>query len=194
MTDSKPVTPAQGPTSISVNTDRTLRGSIPAIAVAMRQAEEVGGAPIFVNGELLTGSMVADLLEGADVLHHLGSALRKVIPDVCDEIVRRYEQITDADDKWLEAMLRFLRERTCRACGCDDAHACHTVGVPCHWAEEDLCSACAVTDEELAAVCTKACGPGYDCAVDNEGGVPCRLLVLNVRQVDRHGRELVRSL
>lgn len=35
--------------------------------------------------------------------------------------------------------------RRCRACGCDDCHACYdprTFG-PCGWAEEDLCTACA---------------------------------------------------
>lgn len=33
--------------------------------------------------------------------------------------------------------------RTCRACGCTDACACVDLfGEPCHWAEDDLCSAC----------------------------------------------------
>lgn len=36
----------------------------------------------------------------------------------------------------------FKEERKCRVCGCTDLNACVTDGVPCHWVEEDLCSAC----------------------------------------------------
>ena len=34
---------------------------------------------------------------------------------------------------------------TCEVCGCTDDMACIdlTTGLPCHWAEEDLCSVCA---------------------------------------------------
>ena len=35
--------------------------------------------------------------------------------------------------------------RTCRVCGCtdDDCSGCiERTGTPCHWVEEDLCSAC----------------------------------------------------
>ena len=32
--------------------------------------------------------------------------------------------------------------RTCRVCGCTEDKACITDGVPCHWIEKDLCSAC----------------------------------------------------
>ncbi len=41
--------------------------------------------------------------------------------------------------------------RQCRECGCtdDDCHQCvERTGAPCHWAEEDLCSAC----EALAVI------------------------------------------
>jgi hypothetical protein len=39
----------------------------------------------------------------------------------------------------------------CRECGCDDDHACDP---PCHWVEDDLCSACTgmalgLDDEDL---------------------------------------------
>lgn len=33
--------------------------------------------------------------------------------------------------------------RTCRECGCTDARACLEDGMPCGWAEADLCTACA---------------------------------------------------
>jgi hypothetical protein len=36
----------------------------------------------------------------------------------------------------------FKDERKCRVCGCTDLNPCVTNGVPCHWVEEDLCSAC----------------------------------------------------
>jgi activating signal cointegrator 1 len=32
--------------------------------------------------------------------------------------------------------------RVCRVCGCSEFNACVTGGMPCHWIEEDLCSAC----------------------------------------------------
>jgi hypothetical protein len=37
------------------------------------------------------------------------------------------------------------KKRRCRICGCtdDDCHQCvEKTGQPCHWVEEDLCSAC----------------------------------------------------
>ncbi len=33
-------------------------------------------------------------------------------------------------------------ERKCRVCGCTKDKACMTKDGPCHWVEEDLCSAC----------------------------------------------------
>ena len=33
-------------------------------------------------------------------------------------------------------------ERTCRGCGCTDAQACVVDGIPCHWVDPTLCSAC----------------------------------------------------
>ncbi|MDR1278598.1 MAG: hypothetical protein LBK02_07595 [Treponema sp.] len=41
--------------------------------------------------------------------------------------------------------------RRCRVCGCtdDDCHQCiEKTGHPCHWVEEDLCSACAGDEPE----------------------------------------------
>jgi hypothetical protein len=41
-------------------------------------------------------------------------------------------------------------ERFCRVCGCDDLHACVSdAGVPCHWVEDDLCSACAFKGQRV---------------------------------------------
>lgn len=37
---------------------------------------------------------------------------------------------------------RFGEERACRKCGCTDTRACVTDAGPCHWVEDDLCSAC----------------------------------------------------
>lgn len=40
----------------------------------------------------------------------------------------------------------FTEIQTCRICGCtdDDCSQCvEKTGAPCHWVEEDLCSACA---------------------------------------------------
>jgi len=34
----------------------------------------------------------------------------------------------------------------CRVCGCTFEHACETEDGPCHWVEEDLCSACVGRD------------------------------------------------
>ena len=36
-------------------------------------------------------------------------------------------------------------ERICRVCGCTQEHACETDEGPCYWVEDDLCSACALS-------------------------------------------------
>ena len=39
-----------------------------------------------------------------------------------------------------------FQEQECRSCGCtdDDCTGCYLrTGIPCHWVEQDLCSACA---------------------------------------------------
>ncbi len=44
------------------------------------------------------------------------------------------------------------KKRTCRICGCtdDDCSQCiEKTGVPCHWVEKDLCSACADSESDL---------------------------------------------
>ena len=42
-----------------------------------------------------------------------------------------------------EAHGNMAGERACRVCGCTDARACVDLwGIPCHWAEHDLCSHC----------------------------------------------------
>ena len=49
----------------------------------------------------------------------------------------------------LEVFERKL-ERKCRICGCTqgDCHQCIVkTGVPCYWVEDDLCSACADTED-----------------------------------------------
>ena len=38
--------------------------------------------------------------------------------------------------------LTITEVKTCRVCGCTDSHACIASEGPCHWVEEDLCSAC----------------------------------------------------
>lgn len=37
----------------------------------------------------------------------------------------------------------FEMVQRCRECGCTEDDACMVGGMPCHWAEPDLCSACA---------------------------------------------------
>ena len=32
--------------------------------------------------------------------------------------------------------------RVCRVCGCTEGNPCQTPEGPCHWVEDDLCSAC----------------------------------------------------
>lgn len=41
---------------------------------------------------------------------------------------------------------QLVKIRTCRVCGCTDndcSQCIEKTGQPCHWVEEDLCSACA---------------------------------------------------
>jgi hypothetical protein len=39
----------------------------------------------------------------------------------------------------------------CRECGCTDESACLVAGVPCMWAEADLCSGCATVSQVFEA-------------------------------------------
>ena len=50
-----------------------------------------------------------------------------------------------------------MNERTCRACGCTDSHACiNHVDGPCWWVADDLCSHCQLTAAALGAKITVA--------------------------------------
>jgi hypothetical protein len=45
--------------------------------------------------------------------------------------------------------------RKCRICGCTETSACSTPSGPCHWVDEDLCSACTeldLTDDDIKAL------------------------------------------
>lgn len=68
----------------------------------------------------------------------------------------------------MSAVPAFLRERSCRVCGCTQTTACTEpdTGRPCCWAEPDLCSACvqrgAATPEEAPLTSPKPPVPaGY---------------------------------
>jgi hypothetical protein len=46
-------------------------------------------------------------------------------------------------------------ERKCRVCGCTDndcSQCIEKTGQPCHWVEEDLCSAC--DENPFSEICT----------------------------------------
>lgn len=72
--------------------------------------------------------------------------------------LRQVEQAALFDDHANDLMMRYYaamakrrkvvaaakvpKERHCRVCGCTEFSACQTPEGPCHWVEEDLCSAC----------------------------------------------------
>lgn len=41
-----------------------------------------------------------------------------------------------------------MSSKKCRVCGCTDQTACTTAAGPCHWVEQDLCSACAEPSQQ----------------------------------------------
>lgn len=46
-------------------------------------------------------------------------------------------------------------ERRCRVCGCADDNCSQCIkktGAPCHWVEEDLCSACLEGDKMIIKI------------------------------------------
>ena len=53
------------------------------------------------------------------------------------------QRLFTALDKAVQFHTHQMSGRPCRVCGCTAARACVTDGVPCHWVEADLCSACA---------------------------------------------------
>jgi hypothetical protein len=85
-------------------------------------------------------------------LEHILRCTGKMFP-ITPEQVRAFEKLgihheipAGCDDP--EAILGINELiRRCRVCGCTD-HDCHQciekTGEPCHWVEEDLCSACKV--------------------------------------------------
>lgn len=48
--------------------------------------------------------------------------------------------------KALKSKFEFLKEKKCRVCGCTDIEACPG---GCYWVEDDLCSECVETGEEI---------------------------------------------
>jgi hypothetical protein len=65
----------------------------------------------------------------------------------------------------------------CRGCGCTDWNACVVNGVPCHWVEADLCSACP-RGAEPCPECQQGkhlnCdGMSWDMVADDEAPCPC---------------------
>jgi ParB family transcriptional regulator, chromosome partitioning protein len=74
--------------------------------------------------------------------------------------------------------------RACRVCGCteDDCRQCvEKTGEPCHWVEDDLCSAC--VEEDTA-------GPPWTYLVRNQKGLPLYLLKARSKeQAERYIRE-----
>ena len=61
-------------------------------------------------------------------------------------VVRGYQGLwkpeAALETELLNAFRKTTGERICRRCGCRNSEACVTDGVPCHWVEEFLCSAC----------------------------------------------------
>lgn len=46
------------------------------------------------------------------------------------------------------ARVMFGKGYSCRHCGCTDFQACVTDGIPCHWVEPGLCSACVEAEQQ----------------------------------------------
>lgn len=62
------------------------------------------------------------------------------------------ERATPAEVSAIVREFRPNAERVCRVCGCTDDNCIQCVrktGRPCHWVEEDLCSACAPAEADL---------------------------------------------
>lgn len=87
-----------------------------------------------------------------DICRNMGECIHGDGESVCptchgEGSIDSCEDCEDQDcDNCGGARLSFFYEMggpVCRVCGCDESHACVTNGVPCHWVEEDLCSACA---------------------------------------------------
>ncbi len=71
------------------------------------------------------------------------------ITPTTEEIARSVSAQSEPEPvhRWELPQLQASSVRKCRVCGCTDDHACMTNEGPCHWVEEDLCSACAELGE-----------------------------------------------
>lgn len=74
-----------------------------------------------------------------------GDCLRCMAEAGDPECVATMEVILRRHDK-IDTAVAEIEQRACRVCGCTDADCSQCVektGVPCHWVQADLCSACA---------------------------------------------------
>lgn len=105
----------------------------------------------------ISGLDVSDygFLQRTEELLLLGKALGADVRDLDRHIQEKQRQGEARRARWDEEEDEGeeAASRRCRVCGCTDADCRQCIektGEPCHWVEEDLCSACADTDLEEA--------------------------------------------
>ncbi|MEO6610714.1 MAG: hypothetical protein ABIT05_01235 [Chitinophagaceae bacterium] len=102
------------------------------------------GYIIYDAGRYLeTGDNMLEIEDAAGGVAHV-KYFDRALPEALNKCIERAkdwinEQVKDS------ATQPAVKERTCRVCGCtqDNCQQCiDKTGGPCHWVEEDLCSAC----------------------------------------------------
>jgi hypothetical protein len=86
------------------------------------------------------------LAEGLDCTEEGSAYNRWVYAETEAERGKAAERIVEIVSAWEPEEETAQGKRRCRVCGCtdDDCHQCiEKTGKPCHWVEDDLCSACA---------------------------------------------------
>jgi hypothetical protein len=95
--------------------------------------------------------------EAVEAARQIADSGEKVTHGVAKEIVRQAKEKRPKQVELMEEPEEALEESeaaevgTCRICGCTDADCRQCVektGEPCHWVEEDLCSACVGATKE----------------------------------------------
>ncbi|MFA5186476.1 MAG: hypothetical protein WC551_08375 [Patescibacteria group bacterium] len=84
---------------------------------------------------------------GVKGLHESTHQAIRYLRDWCQAVFIDWGLSPD-EARYLDAMRQaaggdMAKEQTCRGCGCTNTTPCMTAEGPCHWAEDDLCSACA---------------------------------------------------
>lgn len=123
-------TPLPPSTLISILEDLGGEGQSSKLMLLTAEAKGLGSQLLDVQQDCIQARQLS--LKILNIVH-------PALPSI-SELLKDHNIPIAWDDERKEFF--YKDERKCRVCGCTEIDPCVTDGVPCHWLEEDLCSAC----------------------------------------------------